>query len=224
MPANRLLDLIYAGKLGLKFNTVPDCASADAGTAGCGDSRRRRAMGIGRMSNRRYAMSDGMESFSALSDVELDQAIAELLGVEPEISWHVLSPDESSTVIRMNSRQEAEYWLLDHLSRIPDSFVKDYHVGSWNNWPLYSTDIRIAFRLAESMEKLGMWLKLASSFAPKDSELGRLWNAGFTDHGVTGWNGRPDYHAQATTAARAIAESALSALTEIKPRNRRKRA
>jgi len=72
------------------------------------------------------------------------------------------------------------------------------------------TDIRAAWEIVEKMRERGMWLKLTSPFNADD-----VWNAGFTDFGFTGWNGRPDYREQADAAPRAITIAALLAVGAV---------
>ena len=48
--------------------------------------------------------------------------------------------------------------------------------------------------------KRGYHLSLKSPFSP-----GGQWHAGFTPHGVTGWNGRPDFAGAGDNAWMAIA-------------------
>jgi hypothetical protein len=72
-----------------------------------------------------------------------------------------------------------------------------------------STDISAAWAVVERMRENGMWMKLTGPFytdAP-------LWNAGFTPHGMTGFNGRPDFCGHGDTAPLAICRAALAALT-----------
>ena len=45
----------------------------------------------------------------------------------------------------------------------------------------------------------GHWYRLSSPFQPDDG-----YHAGLTPHGVTGWNGRPDYRGDGQTLEEAI--------------------
>jgi hypothetical protein len=80
---------------------------------------------------------------------ELDEAIAELLGVAPQLTWQVLSPDESGSAASFDSKREADEWLARHKSEIPNSVLKDYHVGVWKRYPFYSRSIQDAWGIAE---------------------------------------------------------------------------
>lgn len=53
-----------------------------------------------------------------------------------------------------------------------------------------SRDANQAVKIIEKMQKLGLWFKTSSPFDP-DQDI-KLWHGGFTPHGMTGWNGRPD--------------------------------
>lgn len=44
------------------------------------------------------------------------------------------------------------------------------------------------FEVCRRMHQEGLWVKMTSPFRP-----GRLWHVGFTPHGITGWNGCPDF-------------------------------
>ncbi len=76
--------------------------------------------------------------------------------------------------------------------------------------PFYSTDIAAAFPLVSKINKLGMWLKLTSPFNPSD-----VWNAGFTAHNSTGWNGMSDFRGQGESAPEAICRAALAVVETI---------
>lgn len=77
--------------------------------------------------------------------------------------------------------------------------------GDEDNSPLYSSDITAAWRIVDQMRKNGYWLKLQSPFEADNTK----WNAGFTEHSFTGWNGRPDNQRQADSAPMAICLAAL---------------
>lgn len=59
-------------------------------------------------------------------------------------------------------------------------------------------------RVAVRMNELGYHLRLCSPFQP-----GQPWFAGFTPHGATGWNGRPDIEVGAKWARIAVSLAAL---------------
>lgn len=73
--------------------------------------------------------------------------------------------------------------------------------------PHYSTDIRAAWEVIESMTKRGLWCEMRTPFGADDLDDG-YW-AGFTPYGTSGWNGIPDHWTSATTLAEAICLAAL---------------
>ncbi len=77
--------------------------------------------------------------------------------------------------------------------------------------PHYSTDIAAAWLVVEAMQTFnedGYHAVLKTPFT-----LGNAYIAGFTPHGVTGWNGAPDFVGFATTAPHAICLAALKVAT-----------
>ena len=66
---------------------------------------------------------------------------------------------------------------------------------------------KVAGLVIDKMQSRGLYLELRSPFAPERGLL--RWHAGFTPHGVTGWNGRQDYHASAPTGPLAVARAAV---------------
>ncbi len=77
--------------------------------------------------------------------------------------------------------------------------------------PCYSTDIAAAWLVVEAMQTFnedGYHAVLKTPFT-----LGNAYIAGFTPHGVTGWNGAPDFVGFATTAPHAICLAALKVAT-----------
>jgi hypothetical protein len=66
--------------------------------------------------------------------------------------------------------------------------------------------IDAAWLVVERMSARGFHAVVKSPFVP-----GELYHAGFTPHGTTGWNGRPDFRGSAATAAEAICRAALEA-------------
>lgn len=72
---------------------------------------------------------------------------------------------------------------------------------------LYSTDIAAAWQVVAAMEARGYWCRMQTPFRPGDS-----YRAGFTLHGVSGWNGRPDHWTAAETLPLAICCAALKAI------------
>ena len=144
---------------------------------------------------------------------QLDQLIAEKIGAEPILLWNVLDPEEkTSCYAGYDDRGACVRWLADHTKDYPNSQFAGYHVGAWKKYPRYSTEIADAMLLQAEMQKRGFWLKLTSPWEPNRPNC-VLWNAGFTEHGFTGWNGRPDHRGQGETAALAISLAALEALS-----------
>lgn len=64
-----------------------------------------------------------------------------------------------------------------------------------------------AWRVVRMMGTRGFHAKLQTPFIPGDAN-----HAGFTQHGTSGWNGRPDYGGDADSMPLAICRAALAAL------------
>ncbi len=73
----------------------------------------------------------------------------------------------------------------------------------------YSTSDRAALNVVEHMIGLGYHWKINTPFDPRTRD-GQLYHAGFTEWGVSGWNGRPDHRACGETLALAICRAALA--------------
>jgi len=78
--------------------------------------------------------------------------------------------------------------------------------------PRYSTELRAAFEVQAELERRGFWMQLRSTFGLGQYADG--WWCGFTPHLTTGFNGRPDYSAQAATPAHALCLAALLTLND----------
>lgn len=74
--------------------------------------------------------------------------------------------------------------------------------------PRYSTDPAASKQLRDKMWADGWWCQIRNGWTLDDP---KCW-AGFTPHGVTGWNGRPDNWTEADTEEMAVALAALSAV------------
>jgi hypothetical protein len=74
--------------------------------------------------------------------------------------------------------------------------------------PTYSTDLVEAWQVVAALERRGYWCQMRTPFQAGDEGDG-YW-AGFTPHGTSGWNGRPDHWTSADTLPRAICLAALS--------------
>lgn len=68
----------------------------------------------------------------------------------------------------------------------------------------YSSNIKQAFELIEYAKSNGFWCQIKTPFTPNDPYI-----CGFTPHGVTGWNGRPDHCGAAPTLETAICKAFL---------------
>jgi ABA sandwich protein len=73
--------------------------------------------------------------------------------------------------------------------------------------PRYSTDFSAAWGVVEEMERRGFHGVVRTPFTPEDG-----YHAGYTPHGSTGWNGRPDHRGSGETAPLAICRAALAAV------------
>lgn len=67
-------------------------------------------------------------------------AIAEACGHEPELTWHVLSPDGKGSCLS-GEKHKMEAWLADMQSRYPQSLYATYHVGAWKHYKHYDEDL-----------------------------------------------------------------------------------
>ncbi len=87
--------------------------------------------------------------------------------------------------------------------------VKELHdqYDEWGILPHYSTEMGDAWEIVGEMEQRGYWCQMRTPFqAPPDGD--GHW-AGFTPHGTSGWNGRPDHWTSAETLPLAICRAAL---------------
>lgn len=73
----------------------------------------------------------------------------------------------------------------------------------------YSTRSRAAHILIDRLAKsdFGFWCRIQTSFTPAAPYF-----VGFTPHGTTGWNGRPDYESGGRCFEEAAARAALKAV------------
>jgi hypothetical protein len=90
----------------------------------------------------------------------------------------------------------------------PDEMVIDTQHGT-HKVPLYSKNLWHAMEVIEAMEKRGYWVKITGPWLPSGPGTSGLWNAGFTPHGTTAWNGKPDYAGSGHTMPEAICIAAL---------------
>lgn len=115
---------------------------------------------------------------------------------------------------------EASYWPEgDAFRRMPDAVWAD-RADDWppavrvaggapmayvQPVPRYSSDWAAAGEVLERLGALGYHARVQSPFAP-----GKPWWCGFTPHGCSGWNGRPDYQESGATGPEAICRAALA--------------
>jgi hypothetical protein len=124
-----------------------------------------------------------------------------------------LNKKGDATAFSSDYKKEAEEFLFNTLKRFPNSWLKDYHVGSWEYFPNYTEDIDEAMSVQSIMHRKGYWMQLRSPFDNQES----LWHCGFTRHLMSGWNHRPDNEYSGETAPLAICRSAL--LTVLRKEN-----
>lgn len=79
--------------------------------------------------------------------------------------------------------------------------------SGWLVCRLYTLDMSATWRVVEEMGKRGFHARIQTPFIPGDE-----FHAGFTPHGSSGWNGRPDFAASADSAPLAICRAALLAV------------
>jgi hypothetical protein len=126
---------------------------------------------------------DADTCLSSLSNAEINMRAAQLIG------YPVLGPLDDAIYSRhLRLDVLGNLWMCDS--------------GIYQH--VWSPCDRIAdtWSLVEDAKRHGMWLKLQTPFAP-----GRPSCAGFTPHGISGWNGRPDHRSSAIKEARAISEA-----------------
>lgn len=78
--------------------------------------------------------------------------------------------------------------------------------------PAYSTDLNAAWKVVEAMRRRGFWCQMRTPFGTPEQKLDDGCWAGFTPHGTSGWNGKPDNWTSAPTAPHAICLAALKAV------------
>lgn len=131
-------------------------------------------------------------------------------------------------------QHKPQHFMADHMADhygTPDA-VYSYHImndGSVDEdgWPpdaegsarvtvvpFYATDPAESKRVRERMAELGYWFRMQGPFLPDQP---RGFYAGFTPHGVTGWNGVPDHWTTGDTEEMAVALAALEAMAQDRP-------
>lgn len=81
--------------------------------------------------------------------------------------------------------------------------------------PLYSVSLEAMWLVIDEMYRRGFWCQMRTPFQAGADGDG-FW-AGFTPHGTTGWNGKPDHWTSAETMPHAICLAALKASGETQP-------
>jgi ABA sandwich protein len=101
-----------------------------------------------------------------------------------------------------NDRETQEKW-----SREREKWGHSHHCLSVV--PPYSTNITAAWEVVEKLNRDGFHCRITTPFHP-----GQPFFAGFTPHGMTGWNGRPDHEGSGGTAPLTICLAALGATSQ----------
>ena len=124
------------------------------------------------------------------------------------------------------------YTLLEgdvrqRLAELPDNSVhcivtsppylglRDYgvegQIGQEPSWKEHIAVLAGVFEedLVKRMDRLGFWCEERTRFLP---EQDFIFRCGFTPHGTTGWNGKPDFLTSAATRPMARALSALACI------------
>jgi hypothetical protein len=81
------------------------------------------------------------------SGKDLDAIIGKIIGVKPKVTHEILNADETASAAKFDSKLEAQEYLERVLRDYPNSWLKEYHVGTWEFWPRFSTDLSDAARL-----------------------------------------------------------------------------
>jgi hypothetical protein len=94
---------------------------------------------------------------------ELDKLVGVTFGFEPRVTWHVLDPTGKGSAFTADTERGVREWFSDILRSYPDSWVKDYHVGTWERWPRFSEDIGAAFEVVEKLRAAGYGVVIADT-------------------------------------------------------------
>ena len=84
--------------------------------------------------------------------------------------------------------------------QVPYLFKTKTHYAYWSP----SRNPEFAKSVIERMAKHGLWFSCHSPWRPGDK-----WWGGFTPHGVTGWNGRPDSNMSGVSFEHVVCLSAI---------------
>jgi Phage ABA sandwich domain len=90
----------------------------------------------------------------------LNERVArEIMNPQPRVTWAILNSDETATMISFDRESEARKWFDEHVYA-----QKDSHVGSWQHWPPYSSDISAAMEVVEKMWEKGYQAEIVNHY------------------------------------------------------------
>lgn len=69
---------------------------------------------------------------------ETDRLICQVAGIEPRITWEVLTEDEKASAFSSDNEREAREVFADAQAR--HTSLQKYHIGNWKHFPRVSTD------------------------------------------------------------------------------------
>lgn len=158
-------------------------------------------------------------------DFELDALLHAALGREPRKVWIATNDGGKSCSISDDSRQA----IIDCLERYKDGMARGYELGSWDRYPLYSSEASASDALLDEMQKNGWMYVVQSPYGELQSEFMARFvkaNDAFQPKWIVGPAGVQDIstdrryfigEAHAETRYRAIAIAAFRALTFGEP-------
>jgi hypothetical protein len=123
-----------------------------------------------------------------VSQLEIHRLVAEIV-----LGWRLHTHRTTAGIFVRNNKPTLDYWQGENGD---DVLIAD----DWSP----TTNIADAWRIVEKLQSR-YWLDLKSPF-----EAGEQWQAGFTERGATGWNGKPDFRGAGETAPLAICRAALA--------------
>jgi hypothetical protein len=153
-----------------------------------------------RLANAQYSEAPrtlgGGQSIDTMTDRAVDEAIARAMGA-----------------VEVTDDAKIGEWMLRQSTRV--ILIKHEGDTGWTPFMPSKGDWRPSFGLDDAhhviafMHDRGFWCRIQTAWRPGDES-----HAGFTPHGSTGWNGRPDHEASAPLGreARAVVCAALKAL------------
>jgi hypothetical protein len=117
--------------------------------------------------------------------------------VDGETRWQLIHELQAEVFRAMGAGAELEDAPAPYL-------VSSYGLPDYARQPREMLDVQ------SQMERLGFWLWLQSPWRDGDP-----WRAGFTERGVTGFNGRPDHEATGDSGPEAVARAAVKAVRSV---------